>query len=98
VIGEAALIALEKFAFCPKCVLTRKLIPQMKSRRWGRIIHISSIVGLGGIGGPKSALIGMTRASAIDLGPFRITVNCIAPGPFLTDLPGKLLSEEENVS
>jgi NAD(P)-dependent dehydrogenase (short-subunit alcohol dehydrogenase family) len=43
----------------------------------------------------KSALVGLARAMALDLGPFNITVNCIAPGPFLTDLPGKLLSDEQ---
>jgi NAD(P)-dependent dehydrogenase (short-subunit alcohol dehydrogenase family) len=81
--------------------LTRALAPQMKSRQWGRIIHISSVLGLGGLAGrsvyssTKSALLGLTRASAIDLGPFGITVNSIAPGPFLTDLPGRLLTEEE---
>jgi NAD(P)-dependent dehydrogenase (short-subunit alcohol dehydrogenase family) len=81
--------------------LTRALVPQMKSRRWGRIIHISSIMGLVSLGGrnvysaTKSALIGMARASAHDLGAWGITVNCIAPGPFLTDLPGRLLSPED---
>src|SRR2546428_6550159 len=43
----------------------------------------------------KSALVGFARASAIDLGPYGITVNCIAPGPFLTDLPGSILSDAE---
>jgi NAD(P)-dependent dehydrogenase (short-subunit alcohol dehydrogenase family) len=43
----------------------------------------------------KSALLGLARASALDLGPFGITVNCIAPGPFLTELPGTLLSDAE---
>ena len=81
--------------------LTRALAPQMKARRWGRIIHISSIMGLVSKGGrnaysvTKSALIGMARASAIDLGSHGITVNCLAPGPFLTDLPGRLLSQAE---
>jgi NAD(P)-dependent dehydrogenase (short-subunit alcohol dehydrogenase family) len=81
--------------------LTRALAPQMKSRQWGRIIHISSVLGLSGWSGrsvyssTKSALLGLTRSSAIDLGPFGITVNSIAPGFFLTDLPGKLLTEEE---
>jgi gluconate 5-dehydrogenase len=81
--------------------LTRALVPQMKERRWGRIIHISSVLGLGGrpqrssYCATKSALLGLARASALDLGPFNITVNCIAPGPFLTDLPSKILSDEE---
>jgi NAD(P)-dependent dehydrogenase (short-subunit alcohol dehydrogenase family) len=32
---------------------------------------------------------------ALDLGPFGITVNCLAPGPFMTDLPMSLLSDQE---
>ncbi|MCZ2341573.1 MAG: SDR family oxidoreductase [Bacteroidales bacterium] len=81
--------------------LTRELVPQMKERRWGRVIHISSILGQVSkekrniYSATKSALFGLARASAIDLGPFGITVNCIAPGPFLTDLPMNLLSDSE---
>jgi NAD(P)-dependent dehydrogenase (short-subunit alcohol dehydrogenase family) len=84
--------------------LTRALAPQMKERRWGRIIHISSIMGLSSkeqrnaYSATKSALLGLARASALDLGPFGITVNCLAPGPFLTDLPGTLLSDAEKKS
>src|SRR5262249_13386226 len=68
---------------------------------WGRIIHISSIMGFVSKEGrnaystTKSALLGLARANALDLGKFGITVNCIAPGPFLTDLPGRLLSDAE---
>ncbi|MCB1062221.1 MAG: SDR family oxidoreductase [Verrucomicrobiae bacterium] len=81
--------------------LTRALVPQMKERKWGRIIHISSVLGVGSKPGrnaysaTKSALIGLAKASALDLGPHGITVNCIGPGPFLTDLPMSLLSEAE---
>lgn len=81
--------------------LSRAVVPQMKERRWGRIIHISSIMGLASKAGrnaystTKAALLGLARASALDLGHFGITVNCLAPGPFLTDLPGKMLSAEE---
>jgi NAD(P)-dependent dehydrogenase (short-subunit alcohol dehydrogenase family) len=81
--------------------LTRALVPQMKARRWGRIIHISSIMALASKEGrnaystTKSALIGMTMASALDLGHHGITVNCLAPGPFLTDLPGGMLTAEQ---
>jgi gluconate 5-dehydrogenase len=79
--------------------LTRAVVEPMKERKWGRIIHISSIMGFASASGrnaysaTKCALIGMARASALDLGPYGITVNCLAPGPFLTDLPRGLLSE-----
>jgi len=82
-------------------VLTRALVPQMKSRGWGRVIHISSVMGFiskegrNAYSATKSALIGLARANALDLGRYGITVNCIAPGPFLTDLPGRLLSDAE---
>jgi NAD(P)-dependent dehydrogenase (short-subunit alcohol dehydrogenase family) len=81
--------------------LTRALVPQMKERRWGRIIHISSTLGFVSkekrnvYSATKAAVAGLARASAIDLGAHGITVNCIAPGPFLTDLPMSLLSEAE---
>jgi NAD(P)-dependent dehydrogenase (short-subunit alcohol dehydrogenase family) len=81
--------------------LTRALVPLMKERGWGRIIHISSIMGFSSAGGrnaysaTKSALLGLARASANDLGPFGITVNCLAPGPFLTDLPLSLLAPDK---
>jgi NAD(P)-dependent dehydrogenase (short-subunit alcohol dehydrogenase family) len=82
-------------------VLTRALAPQMKQRRWGRVIHISSVMaflskeGRNIYSATKAALVGFARASALDLGPFGITVNCIAPGPFLTDLPASVLSAAE---
>lgn len=84
--------------------LSRALIPQMKARKWGRIIHISSIMGLvskagrGAYSATKSGLIGLARAMALELGPHGITVNCIAPGPFLTDLPMSVLSQAEQDS
>lgn len=81
--------------------LTRAVVPGMKARKWGRVIHISSVLGVGGrlkrnvYCACKAALIGLARASALDLGPYGITVNCLCPGPFLTDMPGKLLNDEE---
>ena len=83
--------------------LTRALVGPMKERRWGRVINVSSILGLTSAAGrsaysaTKSGLIGLTRAGANDLGPFGITVNCLAPGPFLTDLPASLLTAEQQV-
>ncbi len=81
--------------------LTRALAPAMKAQGWGRIIHISSVLGVGSKPGrnaysaSKAALIGLAKASALDLGPHGITVNCIGPGPFLTDMPLGLLNEQE---
>jgi len=81
--------------------LCRALVPGMKERRWGRIIHISSVMGIGSkearnsYSATKAALIGMAKASALELGPLGITVNCIAPGPFATELPMSILSPEE---
>ncbi len=81
--------------------LTRAVVPQMKQRRWGRVIHISSIMGLASTpkrnaySATKAALIGMCHASALDLGPFGITVNCIAPGPIATEMPMSILSKEQ---
>jgi NAD(P)-dependent dehydrogenase (short-subunit alcohol dehydrogenase family) len=81
--------------------LTRALVPQMKDRRWGRVVHVSSIMGQVSkerrnvYSATKAALIGMAKASALDLGPFGVTVNCVAPGPFLTDMPMSVLSDAE---
>ena len=81
--------------------LIRLVAPQMKERRWGRVVHISSIMAQVSkekrnvYSATKAALIGMARASALDLGPFGVTVNCIAPGPFMTDMPMSVLSDAE---
>ena len=81
--------------------LTRAIVPGMKQRRWGRVIHISSIMGLASTAernaysATKAALVGMAKASALDLGPYNITVNCIAPGPFATEMPMSILSKEQ---
>jgi 3-oxoacyl-[acyl-carrier protein] reductase len=61
--------------------------PGMKARGWGRIVNISSGAGLGisltGIQAyatAKAGLVNLTRQLAHELGPWSITVNCIAPG------------------
>lgn len=84
--------------------LARDLAKPMVERRWGRIIHMSSIMGItsnpgrGVYSATKAALIGLTRAHALELGPYGVTVNCIAPGPIMTDLPMSLLSDEQKQS
>lgn len=81
--------------------MTRAIVPGMKQRGWGRVIPISSIMGLASTperntySAAKAALIAMAKASALDLGPFGITVNCIAPGPVATEMPMSILSQEQ---
>lgn len=81
--------------------LSRAVVGGMKERRWGRLVYTSSIMGFasnparGAYSATKAALVGMVRAWALELGPYNITVNCIAPGPIMTDLPMSLLSQEQ---
>ena len=66
--------------------ITKEILPTMIKNQWGRIINISSMWGIAGAScevhysASKSALIGFTKALAKEVGPSRITVNCIAPG------------------
>ena len=82
-------------------VLTRALAPGMIQRRWGRIIYISSIMALASTGDrvaystTKAALHGMVKANALRLGPHGITANCLAPGPFATEMPMSILTEQQ---
>jgi 3-oxoacyl-[acyl-carrier protein] reductase len=71
---------------------TRAAVPTMKQRRWGRIVNISSgagrtvsLTGVQAYASAKAAQIGFTRQMAHELGPFGITVNCIAPGFILSN-------------
>lgn len=81
--------------------LVRALAPQMKERKWGRIINISSIMAEAPLAGrtayaaTRAAILGQTRAWAQDLGQHGITVNAIMPGPFLTDLPARVTTPEQ---
>lgn len=66
---------------------SQAVAPGMKQAKYGRIVNISSGAGLGisltGIqayASAKAALIGLTRQLGHELGPWNITVNCIAPG------------------
>jgi 3-oxoacyl-[acyl-carrier protein] reductase len=71
---------------------TRAVVPAMKKSGWGRIVIISSAAGLTvsktGIQAytsAKAGQLGFTRQMAHELGPFGITVNCIAPGFILSN-------------
>jgi 3-oxoacyl-[acyl-carrier protein] reductase len=70
----------------------RAVVPRMKQRGWGRIVNISSgagrsvsLTGIQAYASAKAAQIGFTRQMAHELGPFGITVNCVAPGFVLSN-------------
>jgi NAD(P)-dependent dehydrogenase (short-subunit alcohol dehydrogenase family) len=78
---------------------TRAAAPGMIRKRWGRIIHVSSILGLVGVAGrpayaaSKGGLILLARTQALELAPYGVTVNAICPGPFPTDMNKPLLED-----
>ncbi len=77
----------------------QQVIPGMMRERWGRIVNISSVVGLmGNIGqanyvASKAGLIGLTKTLALELASRNITVNAVAPGFIETDMT-RVLPEE----
>lgn len=85
--------------------MIKAVLPYMIRRGEGAIINVSSIVGVRAPPGPgrahysaaKAALIGLTRALAIELAPYKIRVNAIAPGLTKTELIEALGRLEERV-
>jgi 3-oxoacyl-[acyl-carrier protein] reductase len=72
--------------------LSRDVLRGMMKRRWGRIINITSIVGVTGNPGQanyaasKAGLIGMSKSLAQEVASRNITVNCVAPGFIATPM------------
>ena len=77
----------------------RAVVPEMKSRKWGRIINIASAHGL--VASPfksayvaaKHGILGLTKTVALEMAEHGITVNAICPGYVLTPLVQKQIPE-----
>jgi len=82
---------------------SRAVIRYMMKQRWGRIISIASIVGLGGNAGQanyasaKAGIIGLTKSIAKEVGSRNITANAIAPGFIETKMTEQLDEKQRQI-
>jgi len=76
--------------------MTKAVIKGMVKRRYGRVINITSVIGVAGGAGQsnysasKAAIVGMSKSLAQEVGSRSITVNCIAPGFIETNMTAGL--------
>jgi 3-oxoacyl-[acyl-carrier protein] reductase len=82
-------------------ILSRAVMRGMMKNRWGRIISVTSVVGVTGNPGQanyaasKAGLIGMSKSLAQELASRNITVNCVAPGFIATAMTDALNDEQK---
>jgi 3-oxoacyl-[acyl-carrier protein] reductase len=72
-------------------LMSRAAQAHMTQARWGRIVNLSSVSALGNRGqanysAAKAGMQGLTKTLAIELGPFGVTANAVAPGFIVTDM------------
>ena len=85
--------------------ITKNVVPYMMKKRDGRIINISSVVGISGNAGQtnysasKAGIIGFTKSLAKEIGSRNILVNAVAPGFIKTEMTESLPEEvKENIN
>ena len=82
-------------------LMCRAFVPHMKGHGYGRIVNMTSIMswvslpGRAAYSSSKTALLGLTRALALELAADAITVNGISPGPFATEMNTPLMQNPE---
>jgi len=82
---------------------SRAVIRYMMKQRWGRIVSIASVVGLGGNAGQanyaaaKAGIIGLTKSIAKEVGSRNITANAIAPGFIETKMTEQLDEKQRQI-
>jgi NAD(P)-dependent dehydrogenase (short-subunit alcohol dehydrogenase family) len=80
--------------------VAKRAVKGMMKARWGRIVFISSIVGISGQAGQanyaasKAGLHGLARSLAKEFASRNITVNVVAPGPIATDMTAALTEDQ----
>ena len=82
-------------------LMCRAFVPHMQGKGYGRVINLAStmahvsIPGRTAYSASKSAILGLTRALALELAPDGITVNAISPGPFGTEMNRPLMENPQ---
>lgn len=80
-------------------LLCREVVPGMIEQRWGRIINVTSQLGLKGgrtmahYSAAKAGVVGLTKSLALEVAEHNVLVNAIAPGPFETKMVAELSKE-----
>ncbi|WP_375272096.1 oxidoreductase [Sphingomonas sp.] len=82
--------------------MTRAVLPDMRARRGGAIVNVTSVAGLVGFpasgyyAASKHAVEGFSDSLAAEVAPLGIAVTCVEPGPFRTDWAGRSLKQTES--